>query len=91
MGEDGEKRLAERQKRVKCWWYVDQKGNCFLSINYRSKRLELDKAKSAIAVGGKENLVPKIDAIIAAAEVGKLDAAVSTTKKRGQKPRAKAA
>ena len=90
-GEDGEKRLVERQKRVKRWWYVDPLGNCYLTINYGSRRLELDKGKSAIAVGGKDNLVATIDAVIAAVEAGELDAAISATQKTGQKPRAKAA
>ena len=90
-GDDGEKRLVERQKRVKRWWYVDVMGQCFLSINYGSKRLELDKGKTAIAVGGKDNLVPTIDAVIAAVEAGELDAAIAASQKTGQKPRAKAA
>ena len=90
-GEDGDKRLVERQKRVKRWWYVDPIGNCFLTINYGSKRLELDKGKSAIAVGGKDNLVATIDAVIAAVEAGELDAAISATQKTGQKPKARAA
>ena len=90
-GEDGEKRLVERQKRVKRWWYVDPIGNCYLTINYGSKRLELDKGKSAIALGGKDNLVATIDAVIAAVEAGELDAAIAATQKTGQKPRAKAA
>ena len=91
-GEDGEKRLVERQKRVKRWWYVDPIGNCYLTINYgSSRRLELDKGKSAIAVGGKDNLVATIDAVIAAVAAGELDAAISATQKTGQKPRAKAA
>ena len=89
--EDGEKRLVDRQKRVKRWWYVDPIGNCYLTINYGSKRLELDKGKSAIAVGGKDNLVATIDAVIAAVEAGELDAAISATQKTGQKPKACAA
>jgi hypothetical protein len=89
--EDGDKRLVERQKRVKRWWYVDPIGNCYLTINYGSKRLELDKGKSAIAVGGKDNLVATIDAVIAAVEAGELDAAISATQKTGQKPKARAA
>ena len=90
-GEDGDKRLVERQKRVKRWWYVDPIGNCYLTINYGSKRLELDKGKSAIALGSKDNLVATIDAIIAAVAAGELDAAISATQKTGQKPRVKAA
>ena len=89
--ENGVKQLVERQKRIKRWWYVDPIGNCYLTINYGSKRLELDKGKSAIAVGGKDNLVATIDAVIAAVEAGELDAAISATQKTGQKPRAKAA
>jgi len=88
---EGVKRLVDRQKRVKRWWYVDPIGNCYLTINYGSRRLELDKGKSAIAVGGKDNLVATIDAVIAAVEAGELDAAISATQKTGQKPRAKAA
>ena len=90
-GEDGDKRLVERQKRMKRWWYVDPIGNCYLTINYGSRRLELDKGKSAIAVGSKDNLVATIDAVIAAVVAGELDTAIAATQKTGQKPRAKAA
>ena len=89
--ENGVKQLVERQKRIKRWWYVDAVGQCYLTINYGSKKLELEKGKSAIAVGSKDNLVATIDAVIAAAEAGELDAAISATQKTGQKPRAKAA
>jgi hypothetical protein len=89
-GEDGEKRLVERQKRVKRWWYQDALGNCYLTINYGSRQLELDKGKSAIALGGKDNLVATTDAVIAAGDAGELDAAISATQKAGQKPPAKA-
>ncbi len=89
--EDGAKHLVERQKRIKRWWYVDVLGQCFLTVNYGSKKLELEKGKQAIAVGSKDNLVKTIDAVIAAVEAGELDAAISATQKTGQKPRAKAA
>ena len=89
--ENGVKQLVERQKRIKRWWYVDPVGQCYLTINYGSKKLELEKGKSAIAVGSKDNLVATLDAVIAAVEAGELDAAISATQKTGQKPRAKAA
>ena len=88
---DGSKYLVERQKRIKRWWYVDAIGLCFLIINYGSRKLELEKGKSAIAVGSKDNLVKTIDAVITAVEAGELDAAISATQKTGQKPRVKAA
>ena len=89
--ENGVKQLVERQKRIKRWWYVDPVGQCYLTINYGSKKLELEKGKSAIAVGSKDNLVATLDAVIAAVEAGELDAAISATQKTGQKPKARAA
>jgi hypothetical protein len=89
--ENGVKQLVERQKRIKRWWYVDAVGQCYLTINYGSKKLELEKGKSAIAVGSKDNLVATLDAVIAAVEAGELDAAISATQKTGQKPKARAA
>ena len=76
---------------MKRWWYQDALGNCYLTINYGSRQLELDKAKSAIALGGKDNLVATTDAVTTAGDAGELDAAISATQKTGQKPRAKAA
>ena len=89
--ENGVKQLVERQKRIKRWWYVDAVGQCYLTINYGSKKLELEKGKSAIAVGSKDNLVATLSAVIAAVEAGELDAAISATQKTGQKPKARAA
>ena len=89
--ENGVKQIVERQKRIKRWWYVDPVGQCYLTINYGSKKLELEKGKSAIAVGSKDNLVATLSAVIAAVEAGELDAAISATQKTGQKPKARAA
>ena len=89
--ENGVKQLVERQKRIKRWWYVDAVGQCYLTINYGSKKLELEKGKSAIAIGKKEDLVKTIEAVIAAVEAGELDAAIAATQKTGQKPKARAA
>ena len=52
--------------------------------------MELDKAKSAIALGGKDNLVATTNAVIAAGDADELDAAISATQKAEQKPPAKA-
>ena len=90
-GEDGGKRLVERQKRVKRWWSEDMLGHCVLTVRYGAKLLEFERGKAAIAVGDKVNLIPTIDAVLAAAAAGELDAAITATQKTGQKPRAKAA
>ena len=89
-GEDGSKRLVERQKRVKAWWRADAAGQCVLTVRYGAKLIEFEKGKAAIAVGDKTNLVSVIDAVIAAVNGGELDAAIAGTQKLGQKPRIKA-
>ncbi len=89
-GEDGSKRLVERQKRVKAWWRMDAAGQCVLTVRYGAKLIEFEKGKAAIAVGDKTNLVSVIDAVIAAVNGGELDAAIAGTQKLGQKPRIKA-
>lgn len=89
--EDGSKTLIDRQKRVKKWWIVDIGGVCFFTVRYGSKLLELDKGKSAITVGNKENLVGVIDAVIAAVRNGELDTLLDNIQRVGQRAPKKAA
>ena len=86
-GEDGGKRLVERQKRVKAWWRTDAANQCVLSVRYGAKVIELDKGKAAIAVGDKSNLVGVIDAVIAAVTAGEFDGLLANMAgdKRGKK------
>ena len=62
-----------------------------LTVRYGAKLLEFERGKAAIAVGDNANLIHTIDAVLAAAAAGKLDAAITATQKTGQKPKAKAA
>jgi hypothetical protein len=74
--EDGNKRLVERQKRVKAWWQVDATNQYVLVVRYGARILEFDQGKSAIAVGDKSNLVSVIDVVIAAVANGEMDKAI---------------
>ena len=89
--EDGSKFLVERQKRVKKWWVVDLMGNCFFTIRYGSKLLEIEKGKSGIAVGDKDNLVAVIEAVIAAVKNGEFDTLLNGIQRVGQRVAKKAA
>lgn len=86
-GEDGGKRLVERQKRVKAWWRTDAANQCVLSIRYGAKVIELDKGKAAIAVSDKTNLITVIDAVITAVNAGELDAQLDAVQKLVKKPK----
>ena len=89
--DDGGKELVNMPKRVKRWWYVDVMGQCFLSINYGSKRLELDKGKSAIAFTKPEHLVEIINTVINAVKAGDFDKAIVSIERVGQRVPRKAA
>lgn len=77
--DDGTKRLVERQRRVKRWWVTTQNGDCFFTVRYGARIIELDKGKTAIAVGQHTELVRTIDALIAAVRDGELDGAVKSS------------
>ena len=89
--EDGSKVLVERQKRVKKWWVVDLMGNCFFTIRYGSKLLEIEKGKNGIAVGDKDKLVAVIEAVIAAVKNGEFDTLLNGIQRVGQRVAKKAA
>jgi len=71
--EQGEKVLINAPKRIKRWWMTDADGNCVLIIRYSNRVIELEKGKAAIIVGKPDNLIPTIDAVIAAVNAGELD------------------
>jgi hypothetical protein len=90
-GEAGSKQRVEKQKRVKKWWVVDMMGNCFFTVRYGSKLLELEKGKSAINVGDKDNLATVIEAVMEAVRAGDFDAMLGGIQRVGQKVAKKAA
>jgi hypothetical protein len=76
--EDGTKQLVDRPKRVKRWWRVDGSGNCYLILRYGNKILSPTPDKGAISVGDKSKLPTVLEAVIAAAKSGELDASIET-------------
>ena len=73
---EGVKELVEHRKRLKRWWLTDSAGDTLFVMRYGSRPLEIDKGKTAINMGKKENLIPVIDALITAVRNGELDEAV---------------
>ena len=67
---EGVKELVEHRKRLKRWWLTDAAGDVLFVMRYGSRPLEIDKGKTAINVGKKENLIPLTDALITAVRNG---------------------
>lgn len=89
--EDGRRQLVDLPKRVKRWWRVDGSGNCYLILKYGNKVVAPMPDRGAIAVGDKAKLGEVLDAVIAAAKAGELDAAIEIAKGVDKKPKRKAA
>ncbi|WP_349370502.1 DUF6641 family protein [Salinarimonas sp.] len=75
-GEGGVRQRVQVPKRVKRWWGKDARGNTVLTIRYGSKPMELAKGKHAIMLTGEADVVPTLQAIVAAVETGEMDAAI---------------
>lgn len=74
--ETGLRKQVEAPKRIKPWWFTDERGKLVLSVRYGAKVLELAKGKWAIEVGAEKELPSVLDVIKAAVLAGELDAAI---------------
>ena len=72
-GEDGNKQLVDKHKRIKKWWRTDASGNTTLVVRHGARPIEFVAGKPAISVGDKSKLPEVLDALIAAAQAGEVD------------------
>ncbi len=69
----GARVVKEVAVRIKPWFWTGEKGECLLAINSGSRQIELQKGKTAIDVGGTDNLVAVLETVITAVKNGELD------------------
>jgi hypothetical protein len=55
-----------------CWWVADD-GKVYLEVRYGYKTLEIAKGKSSIEVGESKNLLPILEKLQLAANMGEFD------------------
>lgn len=70
--ETGKRQTIRKRKAVRSWYY-NSNNHHYFEIKVGLKSMELDKGKTAIDVGPKENLLEVISTIIKAVEKGELD------------------
>ncbi len=88
---DGERVQVEHEIRVRPWWHLDEKGQIVFTVKLGSNPAEFEKGKAGILVGPREKLPEVIDALIAAARSGELDAVLEQSKGVRPVPKKKAA
>jgi hypothetical protein len=80
--ETGESRAVEQAKRIRPWWFTDERGKLYLQIKYGSRTLELAKGKNSIELGGKEDLVKTLSLVRDAVGSGDLDSTFFIAQKK---------
>jgi hypothetical protein len=70
---DGQKVLTAKQVRVSPWWWTDADGRLVMAVKVRSRPIEFEKGKAAIAVPSREQIPAVIDTLIKAVDAGELD------------------
>jgi hypothetical protein len=74
------------QRRLRTWWFTNERGSLCLSIRYGARVLELAKGKNAIEVGDFQTLTKALETVKQAVLEGELDAGIEAavkTIKRG--------
>lgn len=69
----GTRVVKEVPIRIKPWFWVGEKGEVLLAVQYGSKQIELMKGKTAVEVGTNDKLAAVIESIIDAVKNGELD------------------
>ena len=80
--EMGERRLIERPKRIRTWYWMSTAG-CYFQVWYGSKVLELKPGMSAIHVAKREELPDVILSVMDAVRAGELDIQIEDIAEKG--------
>ena len=81
-----------RDKPVKDCWWIDADNHAYLEVRYGWKPLEIVKGKTTVDVGTVQNVIPTLEKLCAAAEVGEFDSQLEAAFSRlGEQLRARKA
>jgi hypothetical protein len=83
----GRTELKDAPLHPRRWWWRDQSGAVHLSLKSGVKTLELAPGKSAIEIGGVEELPAKLALVREAVRAGELDRCAEAATRTANKPR----
>ncbi len=92
--ETGESRKVEVPKKIKPWWWSDEKGKLCITVRYGARTLEIMDGKNAIEADSIADVITSLQVIRTAADKGELDKrieAVTSKIKEGMNEPASAA
>jgi hypothetical protein len=69
----GETRKVETPKKLKPWWWKDDKGKLCITMRYGARTLEIIEGKSSVEAGSIAEVVSSLQVIRIAVQSGELD------------------
>lgn len=72
----GQSRKVEVPKRLKPWWWTDQRGKLCITVRYGARTLEIVEGKNAIETDSMAEVITTLQVIRAAVDTGELDARI---------------
>jgi hypothetical protein len=69
----GESRKVEVPKKLKPWWWTDDKGKLCITVRYGARTLEIVEGKNAIETDSIADVITSLQVIRTAVDLGELD------------------
>ena len=69
----GQTRRVEVPKRLKPWWWTDDKGKLCITVRYGARTLEIVEGKNAIETDNIADVIASLQVIRSAVDAGELD------------------
>ena len=85
----GLSRKVEVPKRLKPWWWKDEKGKFCITVRYGVRTLEIVEGKNAIETDSMADVITSLQVIHAAVDAGELDTRIDAAMGKGKSGAAK--
>ena len=69
----GQSRKVEVPKKLKPWWWTDEKGKLCITVRYGARTLEIVEGKNAIETDSIAEVIASLQVIRSAVDAGELD------------------
>jgi hypothetical protein len=69
----GQSRRVEVPKKLKPWWWTDEKGKLCITVRYGARTLEIVEGKNAIETDSIADVITSLQVIRSAVDAGELD------------------
>ena len=74
----GQSRKVEVPKKLKPWWWTDDKGKLCITVRYGARTLEIVEGKNAIETDSIADVIASLQVIRSAVDSGELDRRIDT-------------